>query len=101
MQTQHFVPLYQGGVVSSIPLASWRFNRQYVTAVLLRNTTRQTLELNTHLLRGGWQVVAFMRYTKLSPSELTPQGTLYDSTSAILVSNAPFTVALNEGAGDA
>ncbi len=99
MHTDRFVALYQGGVVSSMPLASWRAGNYYITAVLLRNVLQdQRVELTPSMLRGRWIASSFFRLSPLNPAVLTPAQTITDSTTAILLSTVPFDAALKEGA---
>lgn len=100
MQTQHFVSLYQGGTVSSMPLASFKAGDYYITVVLMRNTLSQRVHLSYDLLRGQWVAVSFFRLTQLDPAILTPHRTYKDTTTAILISSAPFRVALKQGAAN-
>lgn len=99
MQTNHFVSLYQGGTVSSMPLASWKAGDYYITAVLLRNTLSQRTHLSYDMLRGQWVAVSFFRLSQLDPAILTPHRTYKDTTTAILISSAPFRAALKQGVG--
>lgn len=101
MHTDRFVPLYRGGVVSSMPLASWRAGDYYVTAVLIRNTIQgQQVSLSYNMIRGQWIAVSFFRQSRLNPSVLTSARTDRDSTTAILISTVPFETALKEGSSD-
>ena len=98
MHTDRFVALYQGGVVSSMPLASWQAGNYYITAVLIRNVLQdQQVVLTQNMLRGHWIASSFFRLSPLNPAVLTPAQTITDSTTAILVSTVPFDAALNEG----
>ena len=98
MHTDRFVALYQGGVVSSMPLASWQAGNYYITAVLLRNVLQdQRVVLTQDMLRGRWLASSFFRLSPLNPAVLTPAQTVTDSTTAILISTVPFDAALNEG----
>lgn len=98
MQTERFVPLYRGAIVSSMPLASWRAGDFYITAVLLRNVQKgQQVTLKHAMIRGSWIALSFFRLSHLNPAVLTPARTATDSTTAILVSSVPFNEALKEG----
>lgn len=103
MHSARFVPLYRGAVISSMPLASWRSGDYYVTAVLLRNTLHygsvhlQYVDKSGHsLLRGAWIAASFFRLSHLLPTTLTALRTTTDSTTAILISSAPFSDAIKE-----
>lgn len=99
MRTNRFVPLYRGGVVSAMPLASWQAGDYYITAVLIRNVLQhQRVILSHSMLRGQWIASSFFRLSPLNPDVLTPAQTITDSTTAILVSTVPFDAAMNEGA---
>jgi len=97
MHTNKFIALYRGGVVSSMPLASWRAGDYYITAVLLRNVLKNTnVHLKYTMLRGQWIAATFFRQSRLNPAILTKVRTISDSTTAILVSTVPFNAALRE-----
>lgn len=101
MHTDRFVALYQGGIVSSMPLASWQAGDYYITAVLLRNVLQgQGVVLTQNMLRGHWIASSFFRLSPLNPAVLTPAQTITDSTTAILISTVPFDAALSEGANN-
>lgn len=98
MQTERFVSLYRGAVVSAMPLASWRSGDYYITAVLLRNVQRnQRVVLRHKMIRGSWIAISFFRLSHLNPSVLTAARTATDSTTAIMISSVPFNEALKEG----
>jgi integrating conjugative element protein (TIGR03749 family) len=94
MRTNHFVPLYRGALVSAMPLATWRSNDYYITAVLMRNTSHQRVKLDYKMLRGQWIAVSFFRLGQLKPTTLTSTRTDHDTTTGIYVSSVPFNQAI-------
>lgn len=96
MQTQRFIDMYRGDLVSSMPLASWQDGDNYITAILMRNTLKKPIKIDYQQVRGKWVAMAFIRPTKSDPSWLSTSHTKQDTTTLIVVSNDPFNQALNE-----
>lgn len=92
MYTTHSVYLFAGTPITAMPEASWRNGNLFVTAVLLLNPNRETVQVNPFQnLIGSWQAAS------LYPTNyLTPQGTAHDRTMLFLVSNQPFNAALHQ-----
>ncbi len=103
MYTQQSVNMYYGDAVEGFPLISWRGGDLYVTAVLLKNTTREVIRLDPRKLIGHWQAAGFYRFdamkTRIKPTvpfnQLTPIGTQRDFTLLLVVSSQPFGESLN------
>ena len=89
MHTAKTVALLRDGSAIAMPLASWRADDLFVTAVLLRNQTKQPLSLDPRILCGTWQAATFFPKTIL-----TPAGTKTDTTTVFLISRQPFNEAL-------
>lgn len=75
--------------VVATPLASWSMQRLHVTAVELRNTASNSLDLDPALLRGRFELAAFHSTRLLSTSG-------HDRTLVFLVSTRPFGEAIRE-----
>lgn len=82
--------LLRGQAVEATPLAGWQGGRLYVTAVALRNTERDALDLDPRRLRGDWLAATF-QHTRLYPA-----GSEADTTAVYLISNRPFHEAARE-----
>ncbi len=80
------VDLYHGGSVEGVPLAAWRANGLYVTAVKFTNRTEQALTLDPRNLRGTWLTATFQHH------RLFPKGDEADTTAVYLISARPFSV---------
>lgn len=93
MSTEHVVSLFYDGSVVSMPLASWRSNQLYVTAIVVRNLLNQTLRLDSRLLCGNWKTASF--YPK---AILAPHGSLMneDASTLFVVSDKPFSEAIKD-----
>ena len=104
MYTHKAVNIYYGDAVEGFPLISWRGGDLYVTAVQLKNTTNQTVQLDPRKLIGHWQAAGFYRFdamktltTPVIPfNTLTPRGTKRDFTLLFVVSDRPFGESLND-----
>ena len=89
MYTAKSVALFSDGSVMGMPLASWRGGNFYVTAVLLKNTFKETQSLDPRHLSGNWLAASFY------PSNaVTAAGTDQDRTTLFLISNEPFNASL-------
>lgn len=89
MHTQKAVPLFLDDSVTAKPLASWRGGDLFVTAVLLKNNLKQTVDLDPRNICGSWQAASFFPNSKLDVT-----GSLQDSTTLFLISNRPFNEAM-------
>lgn len=87
MNTQHVVPLVFDGSLTAMPLASWRGNDLYVTALLVKNTLNQPLRLDPRRLCGNWKTASFYPKTTLA-AQGTPIN--QDTSTLFLVSDRPF-----------
>ena len=95
------VPLIPGGLVETVPIASWRGHGLTVTAVRVRNLSRQSLALQfgqsnnpqslnlSRLVRGDW-LTATLQHRQLGVG-----GDETDTTTLYLVSNRPFIESLS------
>ena len=89
MHTTRTVSLLEGDEVIAMPLISWRFENQFITAVLLRNRLTHNVILDPRRIRGQWKTAAFFPQTRLMPT-----GNSRDSTTVFLISDQPFANAL-------
>jgi hypothetical protein len=90
MRVPKVVALIDPSDLIAMPLIGWRGGEQYVTAVLLRNQTKNTISLDPAQLCGDFVSSSF--YPKQT---LSAQGTLGDSTTLIVVTSTPIATALN------
>ena len=98
MRTDNFVPIYRGGEITAMPIASWQSGSEFITAVLLRNNQQgQEANLDFNFLRGQWVAASFFRNAPGNPRVLSVNKTPTDSTTLIVVSSMPFNQALNAG----
>lgn len=103
MYTHKSVDIYYGDMVQAFPLISWRGGDLYVTAIQLKNTTDQTIQLDPRMLIGDWQAAGFYRLDSMKTlttpaipfNTLTPRGSKRDFTLLFVVSNRPFGESLN------
>lgn len=82
--TKNYYKLYRGGAVTAKPIAGWKSNSLYVTAIRLTNTTEKEITLDPRKIRGQFKMSAF-QHTKLKP-KITPLNT----TVLYLISVEPF-----------
>ena len=84
------LPLYRGGALHATPLVSWTDGTHYVTAVELRNRTRQTVWVDPRELRGRWLARGVLA------SELLPTDDRdgRDRAAVVLISPVPFAEAV-------
>lgn len=94
MNTTKSVALFENQSVMAMPLISWQGGDLYVTAVLLKNTWHQRQVLDPRAIRGNWLAVSFYPSNRLLSA-----GSAQDRTTAFLISDAPFNVALNQMRG--
>ena len=90
MRVPKVIALIDPSDLIAMPLIGWRGGEQYVTAVLLRNQTKNTISLDPAQLCGDFVSSSF--YPKQT---LSAQGTLGDSTTLIVVTSTPIATALN------
>lgn len=87
MESPHIVPLFYDNSVTAMPLASWRGQDLYVTAVLVKNNLRQWLRLNPKLLCGDFKAASFFPQMTVAPLG-TSRGK--DTSTLFVVSSSPF-----------
>ena len=82
--------LFRDHATLSRPLAAWRSDTHFVTAMHLRSQLPIPLDLRYALanLCGSWQAVTFMRW------QLTPHGTPDNETVGFFISKEPIETAL-------
>ncbi len=98
MYTHKAINIYYGDAVEGFPLISWRAGDLYVTAVQLKNTTDQMIQLDPRKLIGHWQAAGFYRFDAMKTltvpvvpfNTLTPRGSKRDFTLLFVVSSRPF-----------
>ena len=78
------IPLYQGGEVNTVPLATWKSGIRYVTALKITNMTRSQVIIDPRLFRGKWGS------RTLQHASVEAKGTATDSTTVYLISYRPF-----------
>lgn len=78
------VRLIPGDSVMAIPLAAWRAESLYVTAVKVTNRRKTAQVLDPRTLRGEWLAATFQH------ARLLPAGDEADTTAVYLVSAQPF-----------
>lgn len=76
--------LIHGEMVSAKPVAAWKRNSLYVTAIELQNLSRGLVTLDPRKIRGKWRAATF-QYT-----QLRPRGSEYDTSALYLISDRPF-----------
>lgn len=84
----HLEHLLRGEQILATPVASWHSGRLYVTAVELKNTGSDFIDLDPRQLRGQWRAATF-QHTRLHPA-----GSEADTSAVYLVSDRPFHEAL-------
>jgi hypothetical protein len=72
------------GNVSALPLASWKSSHYYISAVLLKNITKQQIVLDPRDLLGKWKSATF-HFNRLGRT-----GSLTDTSVVYLISSSPF-----------
>jgi len=82
MHLKKTASLFLDDSVIAMPLASWRSDDLTITAFLLHNTLKQSLNLDPRVLCGNWQTATF--YPR---HELSPAGSTDDSSTVFLISN--------------
>lgn len=86
-----FHTLFYDNSTINIPWASWRGGNSYVTAVLVRNTLSEPLDLTKNLpMLCGHDDGVFKAVTFFPHWQLSKAGTENDTTVAFLVSKKPF-----------
>ena len=91
MYTHKSVTLFYGGATNAYPIISWRGGDRYITAVVVKNVLSRQVVLDPRDILGNWQAISF--YPR---NILAKQGTKSDKTTAFLVSNKPFGMALQD-----
>ncbi len=86
--TGDFPGLLEGVQVLAQPLASWKRDQIYVTAVRLYNQSSEALDLNPLALKGTWLAASFEQPRLLSQGEEDDSGIVY------LISDRPFQQAM-------
>ena len=101
VESKTSVPLIRGGLIEAVPIASWQGHGLTVTAVRVRNLSRQLLQLQfdrsdslhalnlSHLVRGDW-LTATLQHDRLGA-----MGDETDTTTLYLVSNRSFVESLS------
>ena len=101
VESKTSVPLIRGGLIEAVPIASWQGHGLTVTAVRVRNLSRQSLQLQfdrsdshqaldlSHLVRGDW-LTATLQHDRLGA-----MGDETDTTTLYLVSNRSFVESLS------
>ncbi len=88
LDSESKVNLVRGSKIEALPLISWKGGDFYVTAVRLRNTTTDYINLDPRDLRGQWLAATFQH------ARLFPEGDEADTTAVYLVSKRKFEKAL-------
>ena len=101
VESKTSVPLIRGGLIETVPIASWQGHGLTVTAVRARNLSRQSLQLQfdrsdslqaldlSYLVRGDW-LTATLQHDRLGA-----MGDETDTTTLYLVSNRSFVESLS------
>ena len=101
VESKTSVPLIRGGLIEAVPIASWQGHGLTVTAIRVRNLSRQSLQLQfdrsdshqaldlSHLVRGDW-LTATLQHDRLGA-----MGDETDTTTLYLVSNWSFVESLS------
>lgn len=101
VESKTSVPLIRGGLIETVPIASWQGHGLTVTAVRVRNLSRQSLQLQfdrsdslqvldlSYLMRGDW-LTATLQHDRLGA-----MGDETDTTTLYLVSNRSFVESLS------
>ncbi|MGY6275080.1 TIGR03749 family integrating conjugative element protein [Methylomonas sp. MgM2] len=80
--------MLRGESLKATPMASWRSGKLYVTALEIKNTGPDPIDLDPRQLRGQWRAATFQH------SHLHPAGSEADTSAVYLVSDRPFHEAL-------
>ncbi|MDD2762117.1 MAG: TIGR03749 family integrating conjugative element protein [Methylomonas sp.] len=80
--------LLRGESLIATPMASWRSGILYVTALEIKNTGSNAIDLDPRQLRGQWRAATFQH------SRLHPAGSEADTSAVYLISDRPFHEAL-------
>ena len=101
VESKTSVPLIRGGLIETVPIASWQGHGLTVTAVRVRNLSRHSLQLQfdrsdslqaldlSYLVRGDW-LTATLQHDRLGA-----MGDETDTTTLYLVSNRSFVESLS------
>ena len=90
MNTAKSVHLLSSDNLMAMPLASWSNGREYVTAVLIKNTDTRSHFVDPRRIRGSFRAASLYPINRLQRS-----GSTKDRTTLFLVSSRPFNDALN------
>lgn len=82
--TGDFPGLFEGGQVLAQPVAGWKRENTYVTAVRLYNQSAEAMDLDPLTLKGAWLAASFER------PRLLPEGEENDNGVVYLISDQPF-----------
>lgn len=101
VESKTSIPLIRGGLIEAVPIASWQGHGLTVTAVRVRNLSRQSLQLQfdqsdshqalnlSYLVRGDW-LTATLQHDRLGE-----MGSETDTTTLYLISNRNFVESLS------
>lgn len=101
VESKMSIPLIRGGLIEAVPIASWQGHGLTVTAVRVRNLSRQSLQLQfdrsdshqalnlSRLVRGDWLTAT------LQHDCLGEMGSETDTSTLYLVSNRSFVESLS------
>ncbi|MCB1777813.1 MAG: DUF3438 family protein [Candidatus Competibacteraceae bacterium] len=78
-------------VLTLQPLAQWKVQDRYVTAIQVRNRGAMDVAFDPRALRGDWQFAAALHPT------LQPQGSGHNQTLWIVITSQPFNRVLDHG----
>jgi integrating conjugative element protein (TIGR03749 family) len=78
------IGLYRGALMRATPIAAWRGDSLYVTAVKLQNQSQAPIELDPLEVRGGWRSITFQH------GRLLAKGNESDTTVVYLTCDHPF-----------
>lgn len=76
--------LIRGQTIEATPIAAWRKDRLFVTAIQLKNASDQPVVLDPRTIRGEWLAATFQH------ARLHASGTELDTTALYLISHRPF-----------
>lgn len=91
MYTHKSVSLFYGGNTIAMPIISWQGGDYFATAVIIKNTTAQSIVLDPRQIKGHWLAASFY-----PTNQLASMGKLQDKTTVFLISTTPFGNALTD-----
>lgn len=80
--------LIRGQNILATPVAAWKNERYYLTALILKNLSDTHVQLDPRMIRGQWRAATF-HYVRLHPT-----GSELDTSVLYLVSDRPFSEVL-------